>query len=439
MPDFVTTLARGLFGIAVLLGICWLLSANRRAISWRLVGAGLALQMTFAVLTFYVPPVRFAMEAVASGFVSLLAFSKEAGRFLFGPLADETNGTFGFILAFQILPTIVFFAAFTSALYYLGILQRVVHAIAWVLTRTLRLSGAESLSAAANIFVGQTEAPLLVKPFLEKMTRSELLCVMTGGMATIAGGVMAAYVGMLGGPDRASQELFALHLLTASILSAPAAVVAAKMLLPQTEEIDERIVIPRDKLGTNFLDALTIGTTDGLRLALNVGAMLIAFTALVAFGNWVVANGVGGWTGLNEWVAAWTDGRYTQFNLQFIVGLAFAPVAFVAGVPSQDLLIAGQLLGERMVLNEFVSYLNLSNARADGRVTDPTTILVMTYALCGFANIVSMGIQIGGISALAPSQRENLARLAPRSVLAGTVACLLTACVALIVHGPLRP
>ena len=427
--DSLTHVLRGLLGIVVLLGLAALCSSNRRAIPWKLVTAGMLLQLVFAFAVLKVPYCEAVMNAVATFFVRILDFSLVGAAFLFGPLVTDAK-SFPSIFAFKVLPTIVFFAAFTSALYYLGILQRVVYAIAWVMSRTMRLSGAESLSAAANIFVGQTEAPLLIRPYLEKMTRSEILCVMIGGMATIAGGVMAGFIGMLGGNTEAGRQLFALHLLTASILSAPAAVVAAKILLPQSEPVDTDLLVPREKIGVNFLDALANGATDGLKLALNVAAMLIAFIALIALVNWCLARGLGGWTGLNEWAAAFSGGRYQEFNLQFLFGLAFAPLAWVMGVANHDLLIAGQLLGEKTVINEYVAYGSLAQLKDAGAISDPRSVIILTYALCGFSNLSSIGIQIGGIGALAPNQRPVLAALGVKALIGGSIACFLTACVA---------
>jgi len=427
--DTLTHVLRGLIGIAAFLGIAAACSSNRRAIPWRLVGAGMLLQLVFAFAVLKVPLCKDAMDAVATFFVRILDFSLEGAAFLFGPLVTDAK-TFPFIFAFKVLPTIIFFAAFTSALYYLGILQRIVYGIAWVMSKTMRLSGAESLSAAANIFIGQTEAPLLIRPYLEKMTRSEILCVMIAGMATIAGGVMAGYVGMLGGNSEASRQLFALHLLTASILSAPAAVLTAKILLPETEPISTELLIPRERIGANFLDAISNGTTDGLKLALNVGAMLVAFIALVALVNWCFARGPGSWFGLNDWAVTISAGRYHEFNLQFAFGLAFAPLAWLMGVPTQDLLVAGQLLGEKTIINEFVAYGSLAQLKDAGAITDLRSVIIMTYALCGFSNISSIGIQIGGIGALAPNQRATLASLGIKALIGGTIACFLTACVA---------
>ncbi|RME70974.1 MAG: hypothetical protein D6781_05255 [Verrucomicrobia bacterium] len=426
MPDTVSSLLRAALGIGVFLGACWLMSENRRKINWRLVAGGMGLQFVLAILILRVPLVERAFDAVARFFVELLGFRREGAVFLFGDLVERTD-TFGFIFAFQVLPTIVFFAAFSSVLYYVGILQRVVFAFAWLMKRTMRLSGAESLATAANIFVGQTEAPLVVRPYLAGMSRSEIMTLMAGGMATIAGGVLVSYIGMLGGDDPEARLLFARHLLTASILSAPAAIVAAKMMVPETRVVIETLELPRERMGSNLLDAATIGMADGVKLAVNVAGALLVFTALVALVNFVLREWVGGWSGLNAGIAALTGGRYDAFSLQFVLGVLFAPAAWLVGVAPQDVLGVGQLLGERMVLNEFFAYATLADMKAAGIIGDPRSVMIATYALCGFANIVSMGIQVGGIGALAPEQRSTLAALAFRAMLAGTFACLLTA------------
>jgi concentrative nucleoside transporter, CNT family len=420
---------RGLLGIFSLLAICWVFSANRRAIDWKLVGSGMGLQLIFGLLVLKVPLVRTVFSWFADGFVTLLDFSKAGAAFLFDGLVTDPD-SFGYIFAFQILPTIVFFSALMAVFYYLGILQKIVYAFAWLMSRTMRLSGAESLSAAGNIFLGQTESPLLIRPYLERMTRSEIMTLMTGGMATIAGGVFAAYIGYLGGTDPEATRLFATHLLTASIMSAPAAIVAAKMLVPETETVNEDLSVPRDRIGANLLDAISKGTTDGLKLAVNVGVMLLVFIALIDMLNYVFADKLGEWLDLNTWVAAQTDGRYTQFNLQYIFGLIFSPIAWLLGVPAEDMLVVGQLLGEKTIINEFVAYASLGTAKDAGALVHYKSVLIATYALCGFANFGSIGIQIGGIGALAPNQRKTLSELGLRALLGGTIAAFLTATIA---------
>ena len=424
-----TDILRGLFGIAVLLLIGFGLSKNRRRIDWPLVLKSLALQFAVAVLVLKVGFIKSGFNGIAFFFQKLLDFSGEGAAFIFGPLVTDTQ-TFGYIFACQVLPTIVFFSGLTSVLYYLNILQYVVYSFAWVMKRTMRISGVESLAAAANIFVGQTEAPLVVKPYVAKMTRSEVMCLMTGGMATIAGGVLVAYIGMLGGDDPAARQAFATHLLVASIMSAPAAVLTAKLLVPETEECSGELLFPRHDMGCNLLDAVTTGTTQGLHLALNVGAMLVVFTGLIALVNFALRAGIGEWTGLNAVVAEATSGQYEGFTLQFVLGMLFAPMAWILGVPQGDLLAVGQLLGEKTVLNEFYAYATFGNLKSTGVITHPKSIIITTYALCGFANFASIGIQIGGIGVIAPNKRVTLSQLGIYALVGGTIACFLTACIA---------
>lgn len=428
--EFITGLLRGALGIGVMLGICYLLSSNRKKIDWRLVGSGLLLQIFLAILILKVPGVRTVFTYIAGFFREVLRYTSEGSEFIFGDLVTKTD-TFGYIFAFQVLPTIVFFSALSAVLYYLGVLQKIIYGVAWVMKRTMRLSGPESLAAAANVFIGQTEAPLVVKPYLEKFSRSELLCLMTGGMATIAGGVFAAYVGFLGGEDPEQQLYFARHLLTASIISAPAAIVASKMLYPEDEEkdIEDQMKMSGDT-GNNLLDAISTGTTDGLRLAINVGAMLLVFTALVYMVNQLLIYGPGEWFNLNESVRAATDGRFEGFSFTYILGLIFAPFAWLLGTPSEDILLIGQLLGQKTVINEFIAYGELQNLRMEGISMHPKSIIIATYALCGFANFASIGIQIGGIGAIAPGQRRALTELGIKALIGGTVASFFTAAIA---------
>ena len=429
MEWFSQPIIRGGLGIFTLLGICWLFSLKRRRVNWLLVAAGIGLQVGVALLVLKVGWVATALEGVSHFFLFLLQFSEEGSIFLFGETLVQ-DPSFGASFAFKVLPSIVFFSAFASMLYYLGVLQKIVLLFAWVMNRSMRLSGAESVSAAANIFIGQTEAPLMVKPYLERMTRSEILCLMTGGMATIAGAVLVAYMEFLGGSDPEMKVAVGKRLLMASIMAAPGAIVCAKILLPETREVQRNLHIPRADIGTNLVDAITRGTTQGVKLAVNVGAILLVFKALISLGNFVVFDGVGTWTGLNEIIQAKTDGAYEGLTLQFVFGLFFAPIAWVIGVEPGSLLFAGQLLGEKLVLNEFIAYISLSEMLQEGIIVEQKTIVICTFALCGFANLSSMGIQIGGISVLAPGQRKNLARLAPRALIGGTIASLLSACIA---------
>lgn len=423
-------LLRGILGVAVLLLIAFLFSSDRKRINWRLVITGVVLQVVFALGVLKVDWVRSVFRWISQFFVEVLNFSSAGAEFLFGGLVSDIDG-FGFIFAFQVLPTIVFFSALSSFLYYLGILQRIVYGFAWIMSKTMHLSGAESLAAAGNIFLGQTESPLLVKPYLEKMTKSEMMCLMTGGMATIAGGVFAAYIGFLGGIDEELRLQFATHLLSASIMSAPAAIVAAKILVPESkpDKLDRKVLIPRDKIGSNVLDAISIGTTDGLKLAINVGAMLLVFTAFIYMFNAIFMK-VGSITELNDKIISITDGAYDGLSLQYILGLFFAPLAWLLGVPTADVMQVGQLLGEKTILNEFFAYSSLGQMKEAGKFTSERSIIIATYALCGFANFASIGIQIGGIGAIAPGQRQNLAALGVKALIGGTIACFMTAAIA---------
>lgn len=465
---------RGILGISVLIGILYMLSANKRAIDWKLVGMALLLQVGLGIAILKSTHVRSVFDFFSGAFVSVLAFTKQGSDFMFGGLLDTSN--VGYVFAVQVLPTIIFFSALSSILYYLGILQRVIYGLALVMSKLMRLSGAESMAAAANVFIGQTEAPLVIKPYLERMTKSEILCLMVGGMATIAGGVLAAYIGFLGGEDAAAQQEFATHLLTASIMSAPAAILAAKILYPETEEIDTNLEVPRSSIGSNILEAISNGTTDGLKLAVNVGAMLIVFIALMAMLNAICSATVGQWIGwsldgglslfagdpnvaagelvrwnvegqqwgiyngneqiavadvsrisLNMHVSQITEGRFACFNMEYLLGLLMAPIAWILGTPSDDILIIGQLLGKKTILNEFVAYADIPSV--SGFISQKSKIIA-TYALCGFANFASIGIQLGGIGAIAPSKRPVLAEFGVKALIGGTFACFLTATIA---------
>lgn len=421
---------RGLMGMAFLLLVAFLFSTDRKNIDWRLVGIGVGLQLVLALLVLKVPFVKSVFDVISKGFVTVLNFTKEGSTFLFGNLVTDID-TMGFIFAFQILPTIVFFAALTSALYYMGVIQWIVYAFAWIMSKTMKLSGAESLAAAGNIFLGQTESPLLVRPYLAKMTKSEIMCLMTGGMATIAGGVLGAYVGYLGGDSVQEQQIFASHLLAASIMSAPAAIVAAKMLVPETnpEGIDRNLNISKEKIGANILDAVSTGTRDGLKLAVNVGVMLLVFTAFMYMFN-AMSFQIGEWTHLNAKIYANTGGRFEGLTLQYLLGLIFSPVAWMLGVNWGDAVMVGQLLGEKTILNEFFAYASLGKLKAAELFKEQKSIIIATYALCGFANFASIGIQIGGISALALNQQSTLAKLGVRALIGGTIACFMTATIA---------
>lgn len=418
-------LLHGLMGMAVLIVIGWLFSTNRKAIAWKTVGIGLALQMAVALGILYVPFIRIIFDAVGQGFVQILNFTRSGSEFLLGGLLDSK--TYGFIFAFQVLPTIIFFSALTSLLFYLNIIQVVVKGMAWLMTKTMKLSGAESLAVAGNIFLGQTESPLMVKAYLPKMTKSEIMLVMSAGMATMAGGVLAAYISFLGGEDPAQRLLFAKHLLAASVMAAPGAVVIAKMLVPQTDTIDKTIEVTREKVGNNLLDAISNGTAEGLKLAANVAAMLVVFVAFIAMFNFILGDMIGQWTGLNDAIKSATDGRYTGLSLQFILGYSLAPLMWLIGINPADITLVGRLLGEKVIMTEFIAYISLSDLKAAGAFMEEKSIIMATYILCGFANFASIGIQIGGIGSLAPNQRVLLSKYGMRALLAGTIAALMSA------------
>ena len=420
-----TSIFRGLIGIAFFLFLGWVFSIDRKSINWVLVAKGVALQIIIAVLVLKFPLIEALFDGISVAFVKLIGFTDYGFTFLFKSLVSGEVGNPIVSFAFKILPTIIFFSALVSLFYYWGIIQKVVYAFAWIMKKFMRLSGAESLAAAGNVFLGQTEAPLLVKPYLLQMTKSEMMCLMTGGMATIAGGVLAAYVGFLGGDDPEQQAFFAKHLLTASIISAPAAIVAAKMLVPETEKINEDLTISKEKIGTNALEAIANGTTDGLKLAVNVGAMLLVFIALMALCNGVL-NQIGSWTSINGIIAENTP--YDQLSFEFILGYLGRPLVWIMGISWEDSIYVGELLGIKTVLNEFVAYPRLGEMKADGLISE-RSVIMSTYLLCGFANFASIGIQIGGIGALVPSRKGLLSKLGIRSLIGGTIACILTATV----------
>lgn len=440
--ELLINIFRAGLGVFILLAICYLLSSDRRAVNWRLVSIGMGLQLLLAFFILIVPGVSNIFDWISKGFTQVIAFTAAGSQFLFGSIVQDMS-SFGYIFAFQVLPTIVFFSALTAILYYLGILQKIVYGLAWLLTRTMGLSGPESLAAAANVFIGQTEAPLVVKPYLEKMSKSEILCLMTGGMATIAGSVFVAYVGYLGGTDEAAKLYFAKHLLTASIISAPAAIVAAKILFPETEKKDDinKQMEMAEGEANNLLDAISRGTTDGLKLAVNVGAMLLVFTALIFMMNEIflgatdLVNAVAAWINpdvgdWNDQIALTTGGRFEGFSFTYFLAMIFAPFAWVLGVPFEDITVVGQLLGMKTVINEFVAYEQFQGILAEGLLKSDKSVIIATYALCGFSNFASIGIQIGGIGSLAPGQRKTLTQFGIKALIGGTVACFLTGAIA---------
>ncbi|MEO8774264.1 MAG: nucleoside transporter C-terminal domain-containing protein [Gelidibacter sp.] len=427
------SLLRGALGMFVLLLISYLLSVNRKAINWRTIGFGLAAQLLLAIGVLKIPFVQKAFEIVGKMFVKVLEFTQAGSEFLLGGMMDINS--FGFIFLFQVLPTIIFFSALTSLLFYLGVIQKVVAGMAWVLTKLLKISGAESLSVAGNIFLGQTEAPLMIKAYLEKMTKSEILLVMIGGMATVAGGVLAAYIGFLGGEDEALKLFYAKHLLTASVMAAPGAIVISKMLYPQQQEINTDIQVTQDNIGSNILDAIANGTTEGLKLAANVGAMLLVFIAFIAMINYGFGK-LGSVTGLNALIANNTP--YAALSLEFILGYIFSPLMWLIGVAKEDMALMGQLLGIKLAASEFVGYIQLAELKNVASATHlkfEKSIIMATYMLCGFANFASIGIQIGGIGSLAPGQRKTLSEFGMKALIGGTIASLLSATIAGMIIG----
>ena len=421
----ISSIVRGLLGICFFVFFAWIFSADRKNINWALIVKGIILQLVIAVMVLKIPFIERGFDAVSGGFVTLISFTDYGFNFLFSSISTGEVASPMLNFAFKILPTIVFFSALVSLFYYWGILQKVVYVFAWIMKKFMKLSGAESLAAAGNVFLGQTEAPLLVKPYLNVMTKSEIMCLMTGGMATIAGGVLAAYVGFLGGDDPIQQAFFAKHLLTASIISAPAAIVAAKILVPETEQYKEDLTISKEKLGSNALEAISNGTSDGLKLAINVGAMLLVFIALMALCN-AVMGWFGGFFSINELIAANTP--YEDLSFEFLLGYIGRPLVWIMGIDWADSLYVGELLGIKTVLNEFVAYPRLGEFKEMGLISE-RSVIMSTYLLCGFANFASIGIQIGGIGALIPSRKGLLSKLGMRALIGGTVACILTATV----------
>ncbi|MGI6718372.1 MAG: NupC/NupG family nucleoside CNT transporter [Bacteroidales bacterium] len=416
-----SNILRAVLGIIVILFICWLLSTNRRAIKWKYVILALLLQIILALCIIYIPFVAKIFEFFGKIFIYISLSAEQGTVFLFGKLVNFEQ--IGYMFAFKILPTIIFFSALTSLLFYWGVIQVIVRFLGFIFTKFLGLSGVESLSLAGNIFLGQTEAPLVVKAYLDKITDSELFLVMVGGMATMAGGVLAAYITMLGGNDFNAQVLFAKHLLAASVMAAPAAVVTARILVPQTETINYNIKVSRNKKDTNTLNVISEGAIEGMKLAANIAAMLLVFIALIALTNYILGF-IGRWTNLNTWIVNHTS--YNSFSLEFLLGYALSPLMWLLGVPSSDIMYLGQLLGEKTILNEFVGYSSLKTMIINNML-QPKSIIMGVYLLCGFANFGSIGIQIGGIGQLAPNKRKLLAKFGVRALMAAAITALLSA------------
>ena len=424
---------RGFFGIIVLIFISFLFSKNKKAVKWKTVFIGLGLQLILAVAVLKISFVKNIFETAGKVFVKILDFTMQGTAFLFGDLVSADN--FGNVFVFSILPTVIFFAALTSILFYFGIIQKVVKIMALLLSKLLGVSGPESLSVAGNIFLGQTESPLMIKAYLEKMSKSEILLVMIGGMATVAGGVLAAYIGFLGGDDPEMRVFYAKHLLTASVMAAPGAIVISKILIPETEKVNDNFEVSKDKIGTNFLEAISNGTSEGLKLAANIGAMLLVFLAFIAMINYFL-NGVGDLFQINQFVSENTV--YQKLSLELILGFLFSPLMWLIGVAKEDITLMGQLLGIKLAASEFIGYIQLSTLKdvsSEVHLNYQKSIVMATYMLCGFANFASIGIQIGGIGALEPKQKKNLSKLGFLAVLGGTIASLLSATIAGMIIG----
>lgn len=432
------SIVRGILGLLFFIAVAYLFSRDRKAINWRLVGIGMTLQIVFGLLITQVEEIKQGFDAVAEAFVTFLDYGMVGARFLFNDLAKDSSEdpnaahNMGFIFAFQVLPILIFFSSISAALYYLGVLQRLVYGIAWIMKKSMGLSGPESLSAAGNIFLGQTEAPMLVRPFISKMTKSELMCLMTGGMATLAGSVFAAYISFLGGGDPAMKAQYAAYLLSASVMNAPAGIVIAKMLIPETttDSSEKKLEVSKEQIGVNLIDATARGAADGLKLALNVGGMLLAFVSVVALLNGLL-SGIGGleWLNLNQRIASSTDGLFDKLSLEYILGQLFRVVAFIMGVSWEDSTAVGSLLGIKTAVNEFLAYLQLAEFRNAQRLEE-RSVVIATFALAGFANFSSIAIQIGGLGSMAPDRQSDISKLGLLSLLGGTLACLMTGTIA---------
>ena len=432
-----TSLLRGIIGILFLIFMCYILSSNKKSINWKTASFGLILQIILAIGILKVTYIKVIFESAGKVFIKILDFTQEGTKFLFAELGSNPpmmdSAYTNFIVV--ILPTVIFFSALTSVLFYLGIIQKVVKFLAMLLSKILGISGPESLSVAGNIFLGQTESPLMIKAYLEKMSKSEILLVMIGGMATVAGGVLAAYIGFLGGDNAEMKIYYAKHLLAASVMAAPGAIVISKILFPETEKIDKDVKISKEKIGTNLLDSISIGTSEGLKLAVNIAAMLLVFIAFIAMFNFILSS-IGSIFNINDWIDKNTV--YSELSLELILGYIFAPVMWLIGVAKEDITLMGQLLGIKLVASEFIGYIQLANLKDAANIMHLSyqkSIIIATYMLCGFANFASIGIQIGGIGALEPKQRKNLSKFGFKALIGGTIASLLSATIAGMIIG----
>lgn len=419
------SLLRGILGIVTVLVVAYALSYDRKRIDWKLIGGGLIMQVIFALAVLYIPFVGTALEWMGKAFIKLMDFTQAGVGFLLGPYATKSNG---FIFLIHSLPVVIFFSALVSLFYYWGIIQRVVGAFSWLLRKFMNISGAEGLVTSGNIFMGMTESPVLIKNYLPAMNKSEIFLVMVSGMGTIAGTVMATYIGMLSGGDPVARVLFAKHLISASLMAAPGSIVLAKMLCPQTEvAVDQAATLEKGSSHPTALDALAAGTSTGIRLMVNIAAMLLVFIALVALANYLLEGLLGRYTGLNEWIVSVTDGKAQGLTFQFILGVILAPFMWLIGIPSPDIMLVGSLLGQKTILNEFVAYFQLQEWKDAGMFMYQKSILMSTYILCGFANISSIGILLGGMGVLAPEKKEMITRFGFPAMIAGALVSVLSA------------
>ena len=421
----IESLLRGVVGIITVLAVSYLMSSNRKKIDWKLEGSGLLIQFVLALSVLYVPFVGTLFELLGKAFIKLMDFTQAGVGFLLGPYATKSNG---FIFLIHSMPVIIFFTAIVSLFYHWGIIQRVVGAFSWVLRKFMNVSGAEGLVVSGNIFMGMTESPVLIKNYLPSMNRSEIFLVMVAGMGTIAGSVMATYIGMLSGGDPAARLLFAKHLLSASVMAAPGSIVIAKMLCPQTEPVTEQEVkVSLENQHHNILEALASGTSVGIKLVVNIAAMLLVFISMVALLNYVSEGLIGKYTGLNDWVVSVTDGKQQGFTFQFILGIILSPFMWLIGVPFDDMMLVGSLLGQKTILNEFVAYFQLQQWKDAGLFVYEKSIIMSTYILCGFANISSIGILLGGLGVLTPNKQNLISKLGIPTMIGGALVSIMSA------------
>lgn len=427
------SLLRGILGIVTVLAVAYAMSYDRKRIDWKLIGGGLVMQVIFALAVLYIPFVGTALEWLGKAFIKLMDFTQAGVGFLLGPYATKSKG---FIFLIHSLPVVIFFSALISLFYHWGIIQRIVGAFSWLLRKFMNISGAEGLVTSGNIFMGMTESPVLIKNYLPTMNRSEIFLVMVSGMGTIAGTVMATYIGMLSGGDPVARVLFAKHLISASLMAAPGSIVLAKMLCPQTEEVTDRVAsLEKKSAHPTALDALAVGTSTGIRLMVNIAAMLLVFIALVALANYVLEGLIGRYTGLNDWIVSITDGKSQGLTFQFILGIILAPFMWLIGIPSPDITLVGSLLGQKTILNEFVAYFQLQEWKDARLFMYQKSILMSTYILCGFANISSIGILLGGMGVLAPEKKDLITRFGFPAMIAGALVSVLSATIVGMILG----